>query len=595
LGPDVVTPSEGKFARRKDLLDYDKLQAARGSAMALSEIFLRRYFSRVWVVQEIVLAPSVVIPIYGVDFYVTEQHWQAGSESEDSSEDSSAAIDPWQTAKTRPEWLKHAGGGVESVNADTLRKLLELTRHCQASDPRDLVLGTLGIKWSDSRSAISTLEANYSLSLMHVAVGSMAQIILNERGVCFLTLAGLSRHDAGKNYPSWSWDLQALAEARRHIPNCTGRSSEWKLLDATRLDLNKYRQVNIVQHKHMGQWIGQNDYSRWKGRIDKGIVDEVSWLRADASMEAGYEAKPGYVNRQTGSLTIHSLHPANLDLSRGQQISIREYKAGYTEMVVQTRNAALLLSLSGQDIKHFQSVLPSDDAVLELHVLESSQKEPQRGHSEACRLLLGLDRVKAPATRRVRFCCHLYGLTLLVTREHAATLMAHRPRSEHRLTIYQDDWYDRHWGAIPADDRYNKGLQTLVYTTKSRSYIMGFPFIKIFLFGNLGQDQSYAVIHLIQALLNADTVNSAGLQDVYSGHMQSVQPPPRVEFHGEYIVWHGPYHHNLLTELWACYWMYRYAIENGDRYSVDPNYQFGKGWTAASQTPGSWDGRNGQR
>lgn len=66
-GADIVTPTPKRFRRRIPLREIQKHVSADGF---LLKLFRRRYFSRVWAIQELVLAPFSIIPILDMDFIV---------------------------------------------------------------------------------------------------------------------------------------------------------------------------------------------------------------------------------------------------------------------------------------------------------------------------------------------------------------------------------------------------------------------------------------------------------------------------------------------------------------------------------------------
>lgn len=74
LGGDIVQPSRQTHRPRRDLEDILEVLVDQD---ALRNILKRRYFKRVWAIQELVRTPESVIPIHQVDFYArfdTAQH-----------------------------------------------------------------------------------------------------------------------------------------------------------------------------------------------------------------------------------------------------------------------------------------------------------------------------------------------------------------------------------------------------------------------------------------------------------------------------------------------------------------------------------------
>lgn len=74
LGDDIVQPCGQTHRPKRDLKD---ILDVLGGQDALRDILKRRYFKRVWTIQELVRSPEPVIPIHQVDFYArfdTAQH-----------------------------------------------------------------------------------------------------------------------------------------------------------------------------------------------------------------------------------------------------------------------------------------------------------------------------------------------------------------------------------------------------------------------------------------------------------------------------------------------------------------------------------------
>lgn len=67
LGDDLVTQTS-KRARRR--YPFEEIQSKVQEIGYLEEVFRRRYFSRVWIIQELVMAPSSVLPLLDMDFMI---------------------------------------------------------------------------------------------------------------------------------------------------------------------------------------------------------------------------------------------------------------------------------------------------------------------------------------------------------------------------------------------------------------------------------------------------------------------------------------------------------------------------------------------
>lgn len=75
LGPDITAPLYDRHPLRRELIPYStkEAEAAKAGGFNLLDILGvlgRRYFTRVWVIQELVLAAQVVIQTQDVEFWM---------------------------------------------------------------------------------------------------------------------------------------------------------------------------------------------------------------------------------------------------------------------------------------------------------------------------------------------------------------------------------------------------------------------------------------------------------------------------------------------------------------------------------------------
>lgn len=172
----VRPPGIAKANRRRTRLTHE----------VLLDLLRTRYFTRVWIIQELVLAPMVVFHLKDEDVYFS---------SLDSNID-------WSLA--RAPWVAHI------ANAKTFGKLrlvdvLARTWNSEAADTRDKIFGVLGLLRSDIISH-RKFEPDYSLSARDVFVGAVAYMILVEKQLFLLGVA-VEKDHAALGYPSWSIDL----------------------------------------------------------------------------------------------------------------------------------------------------------------------------------------------------------------------------------------------------------------------------------------------------------------------------------------------------------------------------------------------------
>ncbi|KAM7195147.1 heterokaryon incompatibility HET-6 protein [Rhypophila sp. PSN 637] len=210
LGPDIVFADSPKHHHpsRRGLHEFDQVMngnTATKGITTLRKLFTRKYFSRVWVIQNLVLARSAVIPVGHTQFWASNLTCKFLASS---SAFNSTAFG-WNS--TAAPWMQFLGRTFieEADDYETLRH----TWLCKASDPRDRVFGILGLLESNPDRcglAITTtsfgtrgLLPSYRISAHHVFIGFFAHILINLLGA-----SGLSGLAARPGCPSWVPDWQ---------------------------------------------------------------------------------------------------------------------------------------------------------------------------------------------------------------------------------------------------------------------------------------------------------------------------------------------------------------------------------------------------
>ena len=149
---------------------------------SLEQILRYRYFQRLWVVQELILARSAVFIFKGL-----ECHADALTISRLS----------WPESRLFVPWLMHLGQQHFPRTEGTV-SVLRLTGGTKSADIRDRLFGVLGLVRCGARS----LTPDHTISLRHLTVGLFTHCIINELSRVEVLLNAVGFEGWGKQ-PSW--------------------------------------------------------------------------------------------------------------------------------------------------------------------------------------------------------------------------------------------------------------------------------------------------------------------------------------------------------------------------------------------------------
>lgn len=196
LGPDIAAPlPPGEYPQRERLQELGKVRprlqrggkstedpASEVTDFPFEWLLRRRYFSRLWVIQELFTSARSIFRIGDVDFWTDGRPMAVQSASE--------------------HWFYNIHKG--SFHPQAVTELMEMTSSTHCSDPRDQIFGLLGLL--DPKSDV--LYADYSLSLQHMYIGLMADMLLN-RHLCDILIFASGVEGSGSlslYQPSWMPD-----------------------------------------------------------------------------------------------------------------------------------------------------------------------------------------------------------------------------------------------------------------------------------------------------------------------------------------------------------------------------------------------------
>lgn len=171
LGGDEDTPEARLLERTSENLFYkgnqgDIVWAALHDHVSVRALFDRPYWSRIWVIQEVLLSKMVLL-VLGHTAIPLQSLLQARLVEPNGSE-REFGVPPWlRLRKELPIQDFHG-----------LSKLLTETSSCRATDPKDMVFALLGLVQG---AHLEGLEANYSKSISEIRVGIAAYFLIRHK------------------------------------------------------------------------------------------------------------------------------------------------------------------------------------------------------------------------------------------------------------------------------------------------------------------------------------------------------------------------------------------------------------------------------
>lgn len=192
LGPDLAPDlGEARWPSRERLRDLGEIMIAdrrAGSNQEMKSVLERRYFSRLWIVQELILSSRVAIRVGNVEYRT------GGGYLVDMTSPPPPSCDkPRRTLL----WDRYLASGSESGIG--LAELLRITATMSCADRRDHLFALLGMVGKASQRP----EPNYSLSCRHVFAGLMADIIITQQFYHVLAYGSGISSGSQSSVPSW--------------------------------------------------------------------------------------------------------------------------------------------------------------------------------------------------------------------------------------------------------------------------------------------------------------------------------------------------------------------------------------------------------
>lgn len=203
LGGDEDAPDTRLLKETADSLFYNGSQgdvtwSAFHDHIAVRALFDRPYWSRIWVIQEVLLSKKAIV-VLGETTIPLQSLLKARLVEPDGSE----------REFSKPPWLR-LGRSLPIRDFHGLSNLLTETAACLATDPRDMVFALLGLVQG---AHLEGLAADYSKAIDEIRIGIAAYFLIRHRQINILKSAAFAadeRQDDGllPGSPSWvpSWD-----------------------------------------------------------------------------------------------------------------------------------------------------------------------------------------------------------------------------------------------------------------------------------------------------------------------------------------------------------------------------------------------------
>ncbi|KAI8627243.1 heterokaryon incompatibility protein-domain-containing protein [Xylariaceae sp. FL1651] len=205
LGPDVASPLPGRFPRRRELEELAQYSSSPKekylgdielTGHAMQALLRRRYFSRVWVIQELVTSKRAVMRIGDVEY---------STDRATASRLKAVAHSEWNWNASAAPWLQYMTQ--KSIQVGDLYEVLAVTSKSRATDLRDRFFGILGLIHRE-HGGVSGWQSDYSLSVQHVFVGLLAHLVIKlQRTHLLLHACTLSALTTSPTWtPPWASD-----------------------------------------------------------------------------------------------------------------------------------------------------------------------------------------------------------------------------------------------------------------------------------------------------------------------------------------------------------------------------------------------------
>jgi hypothetical protein len=202
LGSDVPYKEPGQHPYKMKLRDALRPNPRNGAisntiSLDILGLLHKRYFSRVWIIQELAMAPRMVMQVRDLELWV----------------DPLNPLDTGLWDRTPVPWFNHIS--LQRLQGSGVCDVLQATWNNEAADFRDKVFGVHALFGDPVTS--NALKPDYSLSCFEVYVGVFAHALLYEKRTEILySAAGISARAGSR--PTWLPDWSNVTQLFRYPP-----------------------------------------------------------------------------------------------------------------------------------------------------------------------------------------------------------------------------------------------------------------------------------------------------------------------------------------------------------------------------------------
>ncbi|KAF2115571.1 heterokaryon incompatibility protein-domain-containing protein [Lophiotrema nucula] len=292
LGSDLI-PLNKNFPTLKPLDELSKIDSGsfkfplghpyQTARFTLKDLLKRRYFTRVWVIQELLRAERVLFRVGNINLHTDRAVMERMSLSQQNY---------WSEAP----WVEHLA--LKEFPSDSVRDIFSLARltvNSHASDPRDKLYGVVSLLQDEVQR--QQFPPDYSISCQHFFIGFFAYWILGvgRNQVQVLRKAGLGARlaDTSPCLPSW-------------VPDC-GSQEAWREVltfpsSYTTISPPVYTIHEAICALHLARQTGGGTWSSTLTMFSYPVVD------VQALHRRWLWDRDAYIEAETGALSITLTH-----------------------------------------------------------------------------------------------------------------------------------------------------------------------------------------------------------------------------------------------------------------------------------------------